>query len=154
MCIDTTMCEHCTNIVPKLYQYYTNEVLAMIPSSGIWPNYKVQVMLCEHCGNVAPQHWGHIATTFRQHCMNIVAMSLPNVWNRCWDNVQASQQWMLCQCRSPMLRNTVGKRSGNTERTFSQYWCPTVYLVVLGPERQLHVNLIVDWVEFKMLWAC
>ncbi len=100
--IQTTWCEYCDNITPSV---------------GEWGRDNVQAMLCESLANVATQCWGlrlrqHIGnvgwmlskhwcqtletdteTTFRQHCLNVVSMLVPNIGHQCWDNAQA-----MCEC--------------------------------------------------------
>ena len=51
----------------------------------------IATTLCECCGKITLYHCcGNIVTTFKQCCVNIVAMSLPNIGDQHWDNIQAT----------------------------------------------------------------
>ena len=102
-----------TNVETTNRQCCMNTVATLLPNIGDqhWDN--VRAGLSYYCGNITPQHWwpmlrqcsGNIAwmlwqchsqtlvtdveTMFRQCCLNVVSMSLPNVGDWHWDNIQA-----------------------------------------------------------------
>ena len=128
--------------------------------------------MCEWCGNIAPQYWvltlrqrsSHIVwmvwqhhsrmlgidirTTFQQHCLNIVARSLPKVGDQHRDNNQT--MWYECRgnVTSYCWRLMLGQHSSNVvyqhwSLTLYQHCCAMLYLVAIDPEHpqaSLHWN--------------
>ena len=112
------LCKHwspslVTNIETTFKQRCVKVVATSLPNIGDRHGEDIQAMLHECCGNVAHRHWWpmlrqrsdnvawtlwqchspmlvtNIEAMFRQCCMNVVAMSLPNVGDRWWDNILA-----------------------------------------------------------------
>ena len=114
-------------------------------------------MLCERPDNVVwtlyfdqnpniattlSQRWpmlANIETMFRQRCVNVVAMSLPTSGMTLTQD-SGNIVSMLWHCHSQRWWPMFTQHSGNIVWMLSQWWCPTLYLVCLGLEWQLHSN--------------
>ena len=133
------LCGCSDNVVWRLYQHYISNKILMSPQhrptltqrSGnvVWMLYQCCIlttisMLPQYCHNLG-QCWNNVQVTLCEHCTNVV------FWpkSKCCHNIGQ---------RQPMLRQS----SGNFVWMFYQCWCSMLYLVVLGPEWQLHSNFL------------
>ena len=169
-----TLWQRCHNIgnkavsmsVPMLWQHSNVDTLKR-PSNFVWMSRQccandVWTLYFDQIPKVAitlSWHWAmsaNIVTLFRQHCMNVVAMSLSMSWidiettfKQCCMNVVytlvlnyetifrqhcVNIAWMS-------VPNVGDQHWDNVVWMLSWCWCPTLYLDGLGPDWKLHSNL-------------
>ena len=138
--IHTILPEHCVNVGPQCWaptlRWHSHNIAWMLcehwsPTSGT----DVQTTFTQHCLNVVsmsvPTVESNIATTFTQHCLNIVSMSFSNIgsdvatkYTQCYLNVE----WTM----STDIMTMLGFSSKYNVGTMFTQHCLDVHTTLLG----------------------